>query len=173
MTWPARRSSSQEFEEFARRYSPLLLRTAFWLTGDRDAAEDLVQTTLLRALAHWAKARTAPEAYCHRILVNAHRDELRRRQRRRERWYLEALPVSVRTGDATDRLAIARALASLSEAQREVVVLRFYLDLTVPAVAKTLGIPEGTVKSTTSRALARLSAFLTIDDREEISKHVD
>lgn len=174
MTWRGRRSNGAgEFEEFARCHGPALLRAGFWLTADATTAEDLVQTTFLRVMTHWATARVAPEAYAHRILVNAHRDELRRGRRRRERWYLEARPTSVGPVDATDRVAIARALATLTERQREVVVLRFYLDLPVPAVARALGVPEGTVKSTTSRALARLNDILTIDEREEVGNHVD
>jgi RNA polymerase sigma factor (sigma-70 family) len=60
------------------------------------------------------------------------------------------------------------ALGRLPDEQRAVLVLRYYLDLSVPDTATALGIPEGTVKSATSRALDRLRQYLSSSDREEL-----
>jgi RNA polymerase sigma factor (sigma-70 family) len=65
-------------------------------------------------------------------------------------------------GQSTERLALLAALARLTPRQRAVIVLRFYEDLSVQQTAEMLGCSPGTVKSTTSDALARLRT-LTLD----------
>ena len=62
-----------------------------------------------------------------------------------------------------------RALAALPRRQREVVVLRLMLEMDTAETAVTLGITEGTVKSTLSRAREVLADALGTDDREEVS----
>jgi RNA polymerase sigma-70 factor (sigma-E family) len=150
---------SVEFERFVSRGSPALLRSAYLLTGDRGHAEDLLQGTLLRVASRWDAAREAPDAYARRVLVNLSRDRWRSLGRRpRERSLVE--PVADWGSDPSvgvlDRHAMTAAVGALPVRQREVVVLRFFLDLSVSETAAALGCSEGTVKSYTSRALARL-----------------
>jgi RNA polymerase sigma factor (sigma-70 family) len=135
------------------------------LLPDRGAAEDATQSALLRTFRHWDRARRAPEAYSRRVLINLCRNHWRdeRRHPIRELADQQEGPVSASLTDveAVDqRLAIEDALAALPDQQREVLVLRFFLDLAVPQTAELLSLPEGTVKSATHRGLAALRKIL-------------
>jgi RNA polymerase sigma-70 factor (sigma-E family) len=152
-----------QFERFARRVSPSLLRTACLLSGDRGHAEDLLQATLWRTARHWEEIRHAPDAYAHKVLVNLSRD--RRRELGRRPSEVRASDVRPEVDlDRTERLlerdAMTHAVRQLPQAQREVLVLRFFLDLSVAQTAAVLGVSQGTVKSHTSRALARMRELL-------------
>jgi len=167
-----------EFTAFVAARGRALLRTAYLLTGDHQAAEDLVQTALAKTYVAWprVRAKEAVEAYVRRTIVTTHVSWWRRL------WRGEtptdplsgALPEPpghdpTREHDERDRLW--RHLASLSERQRAVVVLRFYEDLGEAEVAGLLGCSVGAVKSHGSRALARLRAELaTDDDRREVRR---
>ena len=74
--------TGQEFDDFVRERSAVLLRTAYALVGDYGHAEDLLQTALLRTARRWTVARDAPEAYARRVLVNLCRDRVRWLRRR-------------------------------------------------------------------------------------------
>lgn len=153
------------FDEFVMRSSTRLLRSAYLLTGDRADAEDLLQTTLARTARRWVTARAAPDAYAHRVLINLLHDRHRRRRRRvSERPPAEGEEALSAAGDHSDAVvehdAIIAAIRRLAPRQREVVVLRFYADLSVAETATTIGTSEGSVKTHTSRALARLREIL-------------
>ena len=154
------------FDEFVARASARLLRSAYLLTGDRDDSEDLLQITLVRTAQRWDAARESPHAYAHRVLVNLLHDRQRNRRRRVTEQQLdgfdERLP-SVADGAQArvDRIAIISAVRGLPARQREVVILRFFADLSVSETAAAIGASEGTVKTHTSRALTALRAALT------------
>jgi RNA polymerase sigma-70 factor (sigma-E family) len=154
------------FETFVEGRSTALLRTAYLLTGDRGHAEDLLQTALLRTARHWSRARDAPEAYARRVLVNLSRDRIRWLFRRPREAPMppeaDNLVDSVDGGyeQVAERRVVTRALARLPIRQRQVIVLRFFEDLSVEQTAELLGFSTGTVKSYTSRALARLRELL-------------
>lgn len=153
------------FEQFVLDRSAALLRTAFLLVGDRGDAEDLLQTALLRTALRWRKAQEYPEAYVRQVLVNLARDRWRRSRRRVAEQPLDDVPSAPAAhrdhADAiADREMIQRALAVLPWRQREVVVLRFFEDLSVADTAAVMRTSEGTVKSYTSRALTRLRELL-------------
>ncbi|HEV2891016.1 MAG TPA: SigE family RNA polymerase sigma factor [Frankiaceae bacterium] len=154
------------FVAFVEQHSRRLLRSAVLLTGRADAAEDLVQTALLRLYRHWPRVRDDdPLAYVRRVMVNARRDWWRRRT-----WSeqpVEAVPdvaAPDSAGGQAERDAVVRALAPLSRRERTVLVLRYCDDLPEREVAALLGVSQGTVKSTASRALAkvRLSPHLEV-----------
>ncbi len=156
------------FDAFVAAHSTPLLRTAYLLTGDRGHAEDLLQTALLRTLRRWSTAREAPVEYVRRVLVNLSRDRIRLLGRRPRESPLPPDPDTLGAHRADDRLEqlgerrrVAGALAQLPIRQRQVVVLRFFEDLSVVQTAELLRCSEGTVKSYTSRALARLRELLT------------
>jgi RNA polymerase sigma-70 factor (sigma-E family) len=163
---PVTRDDDAQFVAFVELHSPRLLRAAALLTGRPDLAEDLVQTALLRLYRHWPRLRDDdPLRYVRRIMVNARRDWWRRRT-----WSeqpVAAVPEVTAAGDPTGdqaaRDALARALAPLSRRERTVLVLRYCEDLSEADVAALLNVSAGTVKSTASRALAkvRLSPHLT------------
>ncbi len=147
------------FNEYVVSRWARLVRAAVLMGSDVHAAEDLVQTTLTRCCLSWERISSTrdPDAYVHRMLVNVRNDS------RRRRWWgerpTEHLPEpdgADPTGQVLAEDAVRRALARLPEGQRQVVVLRFYADLTEPQVAEALGIALGTVKSRTARALASL-----------------
>ena len=142
------------FEEFVAARRPMLLRTAYLLTGSHHDAEDLVQTTLLRVVPRWSRIAANPEPYVRQVLVRESVTRWRGR-RWRERSVSE-LPEHPSPEPANDRMALRDALATLSPRQRAVLVLRYYDDLTEPATADLLGISVGTVKSHAREGLARL-----------------
>lgn len=170
--------ADQGFDDFVAAYSTALLRTAYLLTGDRGHAEDLLQTALLRTLRRWPAAREAPVEYTRRVLVNLSRDRLRLLRRRPRESPLPADPDMLR-GQRVDshadvfgeRHRVARALSRLPVRQRQVVVLRFVEDLSVAQTADLLGCSEGTVKSYTSRAIARLRDLLNEPELEHEVSH--
>jgi RNA polymerase sigma factor (sigma-70 family) len=138
------------------------------LTGDRGHAEDLLQVALVRTARHWERARDAPAAYAHRVLINLMHDRHRRLARRASEQALDDLDAARRSvvdhaGPVIDHDAIIRAIQLLSPRQREVVVLRFFADLSVSEAAEACGSSPGSVKTHTSRALARLRELLADD----------
>ena len=147
-----------ELREFVSARGAALSRAAYLLTGDHQAAEDLVQETYVVLVRRWQKTGAIdPEAYVRRILYSRFIDGWRKRRLRELPW---ATPPEAPSGDetatATDRLTLHDALARLTPAQRAVVVLRFYEDLTEVQAAAALGISPNTVKSQTRVALQRL-----------------
>ena len=142
--------ATAEFSEFAQSRWPQLVRLGYGLTGDRGLAEDLAQTALASAYASWARVRRAddPDAYLRKILLNAHRSG--RRKRRIDEDLRPAAPevaVADPVGRHGDQAAVLAALAELPPKQREVVLLRFWLDLTEVQVADSLGCSIGNVKA--------------------------
>ncbi|MCB7135531.1 SigE family RNA polymerase sigma factor [Cellulosimicrobium marinum] len=165
----------EEFTVFVREHAATLYRVAFLLCGDQHRAQDLVQQTLERTYRSWGRVRDgSPLAYARTVLANLRVDTWRRTRREHavEPDDLAALaggPVAARgASPAEDRLAdrvadrdrVVRALAQLPVKQRRVVVLRFLLDLGEAETARTLRLPVGTVKSQSSRGLARLRELL-------------
>jgi len=143
-----------------------LLRSAYLLTGDREHAEDLLQLALVRVARRWEVARSSPYAYAHRVLVNLLHDRRRTLGRRVREQRLDEFddrlhPAADRTQALVDRMAIVGAVRRLPPRQREVVVLRFFADLSVSDTAAAIGSSEGTVKTHTSRALTALRGALT------------
>lgn len=152
------------FRSFVETNGATLLHAARLLTGDHHRGEDLVQTALTRVYLKWGRI-DAPLPYARRALVNAHIDQSRRK------WWgerpTEILPEVADFDSDTDAAAsdardeLRRMLADLAPKERAVVVLRYYCDLSEQDTAATLGMPVGTVKSTCSRALARLRVAVT------------
>jgi RNA polymerase sigma-70 factor (sigma-E family) len=152
--------NDSDFAQYASARWQILLRSAVLLGCSLHEAEDLAQVTLMRCYLSWSKVTHATnrDAYVSRVMVNAHRDAHRRRWRR-ERPMADVPQVTVEdpttAADGVD--AVQRAMAGLSEKHREIVVLRFYLQLSERETADALGIPPGTVKSRLSRALHLLA----------------
>lgn len=145
-----------EFTEFVRASSGYLTRTAFLLTGSRDAASDLVQDALTRTYAAWWRVRRQDAlGYTRRVLVNLNIDRWRRRGPATQEW-CELPDRGDAEGRVDDRDEVARMLASLAPQQRRVIVLRYVEDLSEAEVASCLGISVGAVKSACSRGLAVL-----------------
>lgn len=148
-----------EYDTFVEASWHRLLRTAYLLARDWGAAEDLVQTALLKAWQAWPRLGDEREAYVRKIIVNLHVSWWRRRWRQAE-LTSESPPDQAQAADhlgqADDRELVWQALGRLPARQRAVVVLRFFEDMTEAQTASTLGCSVGTVKSQASRALAKL-----------------
>jgi RNA polymerase sigma-70 factor (sigma-E family) len=150
----------RDFEDWAGAHWGVLVRTAVFLGCSVHEAQDLAQTTLEKCWSHWPRVRRADDraAYVYRVLVNSLRDS--RRRRSSTEVPREAMPEAGGL-DRTEAVALAasvhQALAALDRDHREVVVLRYFVDLSERQTAEVLRVAPGTVKSRLSRALARLA----------------
>lgn len=148
-----------ELESFLASRADQLMRTAVLLTGSRDDGQDLLQTALERMVLRWPRLEGDPEAYVRRVLYNLAVDGFRRQGRLRQKLML-LRPVTEQSAEPTAavdlRDALVRLMLQLPAPQRAVLVLRFWEQMTEREAAALLGWPEGTVKSATSRGLARL-----------------
>jgi RNA polymerase sigma-70 factor (sigma-E family) len=153
----------REFTEFVVNRSQALLRAAYALTGDRHAAEDLVQQALAKAFLRWRRIEGDVEPYVRRILYHDSATRWRRRGLRAETSVASPPDVAL-VADAADdtslRLLLRRALLALPPRQRAVLVLRYLEDRSVEETAEILGCRPGTVVSQASRALVKLRALV-------------
>lgn len=163
------------FAEFVALRRDALVRAACLLTGDPHAAEDLVQTALVRVWPRWRRisARGDADAYVRTVLMNTFLTSVRRRRWREviaDPGVAEALDqgrAAPAPGDAVElRLHLWHLLAGLSAGQRAVLVLRYYLDLSEQETAATLGCSVGTVKSQAAKGTARLRSNIAAVARD-------
>ena len=144
-----------DFEEFVVARRDALLRTAYLLTGNREDAEDLVQSALIKVVPKWSKIHDRPEGYVRQVLARESVNRWRGRRWREVPTKVLAEPMH-QDPDLADRIGLLEDLRSLSPQQRAVLVLRYFNDLTEADTAAALDISVGTVKSHTRDALARL-----------------
>lgn len=151
-------------DALVRERGAALVRYAALLTGGTSEAEDLVQEALVRAFSQGRPLREAhaAEAYVRRAILTVFLDGYRRRAR----WSgVRHLLVGAETTDGPEDTSTARAdvhsaLATLRPRLRACVVLRYYDDLTVPEIARRLGLSDGTVKRYLSDAIEALERVL-------------
>ena len=162
------------FRHLVDRYKDVLFGTAVLMTGNRAVSEEIVQEALLsawRGIGGFKRGRPF-KPWVVRILVN----EVLARQRRKSiptvplsDMELNAVPSGEDEAGAFEgRDAVRQAISDLVPEQRQVVVLRYFAELTVPEVARAIGVREGTVKSRLHRALARLRESLEEAGREVV-----
>ncbi|HEY6785937.1 MAG TPA: SigE family RNA polymerase sigma factor [Trebonia sp.] len=162
------RRGAEEFDErftaFVRTRGQYHLRMATLLTGDPDAAEDLVQASLLKLYRVWPRigASGEPDAYLRRIIVNTRRSWWRARWR--QETPVPEVPEAMPGEDDAERHAagtvVRQALARLPRQQRAVLVLRYCEDLPEAEVASLLGCSAGTVKTHAHRGLRAMRESL-------------
>jgi RNA polymerase sigma-70 factor (ECF subfamily) len=139
------------------------------IVRDRELARDAVQDAYIRAWRNLPGLHDPErfDAWLHRLTVNACLDAVRRRKRRAIEVDIEPL-VLRQGGDPIGQVAnrdqLERGFVHLSVDQRAVLVLHYYVGMSVPALADTLGIPLGTAQSRLGRALVALRAALGADD---------
>ena len=148
-----------EFRDYVRSRSRALLRTAYLLTGNMADAEDLLQSALAKTYLAWDRIedRGALDGYVRRALVNTHISWWRRR--RLEEYPTDEIPdQAVVDHSISSELqeSLRRAIDRLPQRMRAAVMLRYYDDMSEAEVADVLGVSLGTVKSTVSRAVAKL-----------------
>ncbi|GAA1618469.1 SigE family RNA polymerase sigma factor [Nonomuraea maheshkhaliensis] len=156
-------SWEDEFREYVTARGPALLRAAHQLTGHPLDAEDLLQSALAKTYLAWDRIedRNALDGYVRRAMVNINISQWRRRKL--EEYPSDELPEpAAREALPAPEIheALEQALRELPERMRAAIVLRYYEDMTEPEIARTLGISVGTVKSTVSRAMAKLRRSL-------------
>jgi RNA polymerase sigma-70 factor (ECF subfamily) len=158
------------YEELVRRYQDVALRTAYLVAPEADAA-DAVQDAFVKAYTALDRFRDgAPvKPWLLRIVANEGRNRRRSAARRAglaERAARIDAPAGAPDSPETAFLAaetrqtLLAALSALRDEDREVIGARYLLDLSEAETAETLGLPRGTVKSRTSRALGRLRTVL-------------
>ena len=165
----AQAGDHEAFEALAISVGDRLFALARLILRDVDRAHEAVQESLVAAWRALPQLRDPDrfDAWLRRLTVNVC-SELARREKR---WHakLTAItppePVVDATRDVADRDQLERGFRRLKPEQRAAIVLRYYLDLTVPQVADALGIPEGTAKSRLHHAMAALRAALDADAR--------
>jgi len=143
--------------DFEERYEAMRRsadRVAYRLLGERTAAEDVAAEALARAYARWSSVSSHAEAWVVTVATNLALDVGRRRTQAANGRL--KLVEEGKVDHAELRLDLQRALRALPRRQREVVALRFLLDLSEQETAAALDLAIGTVKSHASRGLSRL-----------------
>jgi RNA polymerase sigma-70 factor (ECF subfamily) len=156
----ARRGSTAAWDALFARHWPMAYRAAYLVVHDAAAAEDVAQEAFLAALRSLDRfdARRPLGPWLHRIVVNRAIDHARRRTRLAEVPEPPEHEAPLAAGSPGDD--VVAALRALAPEQRAVVVLRYLLELTPGEIARTLGLPRGTVNSRLRRALDRLGDVL-------------
>ena len=178
---PAKAERDASFATFMDQSGPALLRTAWFLTGDADHAQELTQAAFVKTYVVWHKIdQDRALAYARRCLVN-HKIDVWRATRHEivadltntgfelgstsqsgsKSWSPSWLHTPSQSRDGAmatsdHRDDLVRRLSQLPEQQRKIVVLRYYADQSEASVADALGISIGAVKSAASRGLAAL-----------------
>lgn len=178
--WRAQRLDADALETIISRFSSRVYGLLYRLTGSRDDADELLQETFLRVVRTIGQYEHGGrfEAWLFRIAANLARDRGRRRKRRaasvpldsetsdesenaddRALAYDHPPDLSVLRAEAGERLAAA--MERLSDAEREILLLRHYSDLPFREIAELLNIPLGTALARAHRALLRLRAEIS------------
>ena len=154
-------------DKFIQTHGKRLFGLCMHLCRNRDEAEELYQETWLKALRNFGQYDPAQDfgPWVSRICVNTYRDMLRKKKRSPfADWFstfaekdaaMEKVAAGVR--DYSD---LAEAVSRLPEPLRVTVILFYYHDLSLQDTAKTLALPEGTVKSRLYTARKRLKEML-------------
>jgi RNA polymerase sigma-70 factor (sigma-E family) len=147
------------FREYVTAHGAALLRIALLLTGNRADAEDLLQAALAKTYRAWDRIQdhAALDAYVKRAMVNTQISWWRRR--RVVEFPTEDIPdwaVAEHLPPSELEDTVRRALDRLPRRMRAAIMLRYYEDMSEPEIADALGVSRGTVKSTVSRAVAKL-----------------
>ena len=147
-----------------RAQAVALIRLAYLMLGDRAAAEDVVQDAFCGLYRRWDRLTDPGSAlpYVRSSVLNGCRTALRRRAlgRRVTEYQPPSGSAEAAVLGREEREEVMRAVRQLPDRQREALVLRFYLDLPDPEIARVMGIRPGTVRSATHRALKALGHLL-------------
>ncbi len=164
----------EAFRFLIEQYRSALFGTAYLMVRDRQAAEEVVQETILKMWQHISSLRdySRVKPWLMQILVNEVKHQFRKKR-------VTTVPLEQATEltddynadqiliNSENHHALRRALLTLPPEQKEVVVLRYFADLTIPEIAAATSIREGTVKSRISRALNHLGEILSDSNKYE------
>lgn len=168
------RAHDEEFRAFVHARSGRLFGAALLLTGSRSEAEELLQASLAKTFVAWPRIRHhgAADAYVRRTMVNTRTNAWKRRSRETLTDLVPEQAVPDHAPQVVNREAVLGALRTLPRRQRAAVVLRYYEQLTEAEAAEVLGTSVGTIKSATSRGLARLREQLGNDPDHSSTLHI-
>lgn len=157
------------FRVLVEQYRDLLLGTAYLILKDRQSADEVVQETVIKMWENLPSLHDSRslKPWLMRIVVNEANRQFRKKSIPTVSLeYASEIPdddynIDEQLIQEENHQMLREALSSLSPEQREVIVLRYFSDLTVPEIAAAVSIPEGTVKSRISRALDKLYMTVT------------
>lgn len=163
---------AQAVDELYRAHALGLIRFALMLVGDQTTAEDVVQEVFLSLYRGWHRVRDPGNmpGYLRTAVLNGCRSVHRSRRRM---WRMRVIhdppawSAEAAVMDGEDRRAVLAAVGRLPMRQREVLALKYYLDLGEKEIARMLGVSRGTVSATGSRALAALARELNAGESHE------
>jgi RNA polymerase sigma-70 factor (sigma-E family) len=159
-------TADEALEQLYAAHWRQLVRLSVLLVRDVGTAEEVVQDAFVAVHARWSRLREPEKAlaYLRQAVVNGSRSTLRHRAVVARHAAAERLVDAPDPTPASDRReAVLDAMRALPDRQREVLALRYYLDLTEADIADALGISRGAVKSHASRGAAALRALLQED----------
>lgn len=176
------------FEILLGRHRKSVYNFILRFVGDKETAEDLLQETFMRVIkgADAYKRQAKFTTWLYTIARNLCVDQTRRRKHRRHASLDAPMDTSEESGSLMDVIAsnemasdrksvnkqlfatMQRAIAALSEEQREVFLMREFLDLPFKQIADVVGVPENTVKSRMRYALEKLR--LELDEYKDLAK---
>jgi RNA polymerase sigma factor (sigma-70 family) len=160
-------SRVEGFDDAFERLFLRAYRVSFRILMNREDAEDVAMDTMARALRDWHTLDVPADGWVAKVATHRSIDLWRRAQRRRRHDELVRFGASDYGGD--DQLALREAVVALPKRQREVVALRYFVDLSEQEIATALGCSTGSVKQHASRGLATLRRKLRDEHLEEIS----
>jgi len=152
-----------QLEALVSRERPRLVSMLTLYCGDGETAEDLLQEAIIRLLTSRGRGTAVrdPAGWLYRVAVNLANSWLRRRQiERRHRDLSMSVAHSRHDPDLADAVTVRRAVAGLPRRQREALIYRYFLDLTVSATAERMWCAEGTVRALCSQAIDSLARQL-------------
>ena len=146
-----------------------MVRSVALVTGEPALAEDAVAEAFARAWSRWPDVRGSerPAAWVMRVALNLVHDRFRRRRVERRKAQVVAQPEAVYDRQPQVDQRVWEAVRALPEHERTLIALRYVADLSQTEIAKTLGIPAGTVASGLNRARQKLAATLGTSYQEE------
>jgi RNA polymerase sigma-70 factor (sigma-E family) len=153
----------EEFIEFAGAHGPRLRRTAYLMCRDWHLAQDLTQITLAKLYTAWGRLNwlDEPTAYARKVLLRTFLDHQRRHGSRE--LVVESIPDTAHDSSPELRLTLLDALGHLPPRDRAIVVLRYWEDLSIDAVAELVGTSVSVVKTQSMRSLTKLRQLLGED----------
>lgn len=149
-----------DYEQYFREHRPKLLLYALRTAENTQQGEDAVQEAMIAAYGRWSKVSIManPGGWVAKVIS---RRLSRRRRPREDPLLVDGTAVDESSERLTEKAEIWDAVGELPPRQREIVAMRFGLDMDITEIAAQLGIKESTVRSNLSRAMRRLEALLT------------
>lgn len=153
----------REFDDFYTASFTRVTNQVYAMIGNRDEAQECVQEAFVRAWAHRRQLDRAqhPEAWVRTTAYRLAVSRWRRVSLSRRSPDRAVAPPTEAAPPSESHVALVAALRQLPEPQRQALVLHHIADLPVQAVAREVGVPEGTIKARLSRGRAALAALLT------------